>query len=158
MEKVIVAAVSENGVIGRDGDIPWHYPEDMEHFRELTVGQPVVMGRKTFQSLPDNYRPLPDRHNIVLTRSGFEHEGVETAESLEEAYEIAGKYSDTVFIIGGSTVYEQAMDDADRMELTRIHKEYEGDSYFPEFDRNRWNETGKEDREELSFVTYSSSS
>lgn len=158
MEKVIVAAISENGVIGRDGDIPWHYPEDLKHFRELTTGYPVVMGRKTFQSLPEDYRPLPDRLNIVLTRSGFTQEGVETAESFEEAYDIARQHSETVFIIGGENIYRQSLNEADRLEITQIHEEYKGDSQFPEFDEDNWEKVEREDRGELSFVTYRSSS
>jgi dihydrofolate reductase len=153
MEKIIIAAVAENGVIGKDGDLPWHKPEDMKHFRELTTGKPVVMGRKTFESLPEDYRPLPDRRNIVLTRSGVE-EDVEEASSLEEAWEIASEDSDRVFIAGGASVYESTLPEADRMEMTRIHEEYDGDTYFPEFDNSAWKETGRDEREDLSFISY----
>ena len=157
MEKIIIVAVSENNVIGKDGDIPWYFPEDMKHFKELTTGNPVIMGRKTFQSLPDDFRPLPDRRNIVLTRSGFEAEGIETASSLEDAYKIAGENSDKAFIIGGSTIYRLGLEDADRIEMTRIHEEYEGDTYFPEMDEETWEEVERDEREDLSFVTYSRS-
>jgi dihydrofolate reductase len=153
MEKIIIAAVAENGVIGKDGDLPWHYPEDMKHFRELTTGNPVVMGRKTFESLPEDYRPLPDRKNIVLTRSGVD-EDVHEASSLEEAWEIASEDSDRVFIAGGASVYESTLEEADRMELTRIHEEYDGDTCLPEFDGSEWEEVARDDHEDLSFISY----
>lgn len=155
MEKIIIAAMAENRVIGKDGDIPWHYPEDLQHFREVTMGHPVVMGSSTYRSLPENYRPLSGRTNIVLTRSEIEaDESVKTANSLDEAWELAedtGK--DKVFIMGGASVYEQTLDLADKMILTEIHQEYDGDTFFPEWDRDNW-EVERDDRGELSFVTY----
>lgn len=155
MEKIIVAAVAENRVIGRDGDIPWHFPEDLEHFRELTMGSPVVMGRGTYESLPEDHRPLEGRTNIVLTRSGLEEESVRVANNLDEAWSIARETgSGTVYIIGGESVYRQTLDDADRMELTEVHREPEGDTRFPEFDPDSWREVDREDRGEFSFVTY----
>ncbi len=154
MEKIIVAAVAENGVIGKEGGLPWHYKEDMKHFRDLTTGYPVIMGRKTFEGLPDPARPLPDRTNIVLTRSGVD-EDVHEASGIEEAYEIAGG-SEKVFIAGGASVYEQTMEEADRFELTRIHQEYDGDTYFPEWDRSAWTEVSREELDELSFISYES--
>jgi dihydrofolate reductase len=153
MEKIIVAAVAENGVIGKDGELPWHIPEDMEHFKELTTGNPVLMGRTTFESLPDSVRPLPGRTNIVLTRSGVEAD-VKEAGSIQEAYRTADEHGDKLFIIGGASVYEQTLDDADRMEITRIYEEYEGDTEFPDWDRSNWEEVKREDNEEFSFLTY----
>ncbi|MFB6241874.1 MAG: dihydrofolate reductase, partial [Candidatus Nanosalina sp.] len=155
MEKIIVAAVAENGVIGDGNDIPWHYPEDMEHFRELTTGHPVVMGSNTYRSLPDDYRPLPGRTNIVLTRSDMEvDESVRLANSLDEAWAIAEKLDDQVYIIGGASVYEQTIEDADRMVITEIHREPEGDTHFPDWDPDNWEEVDRDDRQELSFVEY----
>jgi dihydrofolate reductase len=155
MEKIIIAAVAENRVIGKDADIPWHYPEDMKHFRQETTGHSVVMGRKTYFSLPEDYRPLPDRKNIVLSRSNPDlPEEVEKAESLDEAWEIASKHSKKVYVIGGANVYRQALRDADKMILTEVHEEYDGDTYFPEWDEDSWEEVGRDDREELSFVEY----
>lgn len=155
MEKIIIAAVSENGVIGKDGEIPWHYPEDLKHFKQKTTGHTVVMGRKTYESLPDDYKPLPDRKNIVLSRSEPDlPEKVELATSLDQAWQIAEKYSDKCFIIGGSGVYEQTLGKADRMVLTRIHEKYEGDTYFPEWEEENWEEVSRDDREELSFLEY----
>ena len=155
MEKIIIAAVSENGVIGKDGDIPWHYPEDLEHFREKTTGHSVIMGRKTYFSLPEDFRPLPDRKNIVLSRSNPNlPEEVELAESLEQAWKKAREHSDKAFIIGGANVYEQSMDEADKMILTRIHKEYDGDTFFPEWDEENWEKVKEEERKEISFIEY----
>lgn len=154
LEKIIVVAVSENGVIGKDGDIPWHFPEDMKHFKNTTMGNPVVMGSNTYRSLPEDYTPLPGRENIVLTRSGIEDESVDEANSLEEAWEIADKYSDKVFIIGGASIYEQTLEDADRMILTRIHEEYDGDTFFPDWNQKNWKEVERDDRKELSFIEY----
>lgn len=156
MEKVIIAAVSENGVIGKNGDIPWDIPEDMEHFKETTMGHPVIMGRKTYQSFPESVRPLPGRTNIVLTRSDFqpEDESVKIANSLKEAYEIANELDEKAFIIGGSSVYEGALKDADRMILTEVHSEVDGDTYFPEWKEEAWKETEREKNSDFSFVEY----
>lgn len=155
MEKIIIAAVSENRVIGKDGDIPWHIPEDLKHFREVTTGNPVIMGKTTFYSLPKEFRPLEDRTNIVLTRSGLENESVKEANSLEEAWKTAEKTgSDKVFIIGGASVYEQTLDEADRMIITKINREYDGDTFFPEWDRENWEEVEREDHEKFSFIEY----
>lgn len=156
MEKIIIAAVSENGAIGKNGEIPWNIPEDMKHFKETTMGNPVIMGRKTYQSFPKNVRPLPGRTNIVLTRSGFnpEDESVKVANSLEEAYGIADEISDKAFIIGGSTVYKKALKDADKMILTEVHREVNGDTFFPDWNEESWTETDREDHNGFSFVTY----
>lgn len=155
MQKIIIAAVSENNVIGKDGDIPWHIPEDMEHFKQKTTGHAVIMGRKTFESLPENFRPLPDRKNIVLTRSGLKEKPGEVAEasSLEEGFEIAEGFSDKAFVIGGESVYRESLEEADKLLLTRIHEEYDGDTYFPEIEGD-WIEEEREDHGEFSFVTY----
>lgn len=155
MEKIIIAAVAENGVIGRDDDVPWHYPEDLEHFKEKTMGHPVLMGRKTYFSLPEKYRPLPGRKNIVLSRSNPQlSESVELANSLDEAWETAEEYDNKVFIIGGAGIYKQALEEADKMILTEVHDEYEGDTYFPEWNEENWEEVKRDEREELSFVEY----
>lgn len=155
MKMTIIAAVSENNVIGKDGDIPWHFPEDMKHFKTETMGSTVVMGRGTFESLPSDYKPLPGRKNIVLTTSDKEFdESVEKANSLEEAWKKGSKHGNEVYIIGGASIYEQTMEAADKMILTEIHEEYEGDTYFPEVDEENWKEVERDDRDQLSFVTY----
>lgn len=155
LEKVIIAAVSENDVIGKDGDIPWHYSEDLKHFKEKTMGHPVVMGSGTYRSLPGDFKPLPGRKNIVLTRSGIEvDESVAVTNSLDEAWKNAEEHDDKVFIIGGATIYEQTLDEADKLVLTRIHEEYDGDTFFPEWNKSNWEEVERDDREELSFIEY----
>lgn len=155
MKKIVIAAVSENGVIGKDGDIPWHYSEDLKHFKETTMGHPVVMGKNTFYSLPEDFRPLEGRTNIVLTRSGIDDESVREANSLEDAWRIAdGTGSKKVFIIGGASVYQQTLEEADKMVLTEIHQDYEGDTFFPDYDEDSWKEIARDDGEEFSFVEY----
>ncbi|WP_414836833.1 dihydrofolate reductase [Candidatus Nanohalococcus occultus] len=156
MKKVIIAAVSENRAIGKDGEIPWQIPEDLKHFKEKTTGHPVIMGRKTFESLPESHRPLPGRTNIVLSRSGFDHtkESVRSANSLDEAYRIADELAEKAFVIGGASVYRQALKDADRMILTEIHERYEGDTFFPEFEDGNWREVRRDEREGFDFVKY----
>ena len=155
MEKIIIAAVAENGVIGKDGELPWNpIEEDMKFFREKTVGNTVVMGRKTFQSLPESFRPLPDRQNIVLTRSDFVPEEAEVAESLKKAWNKAD--SEKIFIIGGASIYRQAMPETDKMLITEVSEQYEGDTYFPEFDEDNWVVSDRREGEEVSFVEYQS--
>lgn len=149
---VIVAAVARNGVIGVDGGLPWHIPEDLARFKRITMGHALVMGRETFQSIG---RPLPGRANIVLTRRpDWSHDGVEVAGSLEEALSMVASLRMDAFIAGGAEVYRTALPRADRMELTEVEAEPEGDTWFPEFDRSRWREVAREDHPGFSFVTY----
>ncbi|MBT0652723.1 dihydrofolate reductase [Geomobilimonas luticola] len=125
----LIAAMAENRVIGSKGGIPWHLPADLAHFRELTTGHPVIMGRTTFASIG---RPLPGRRNLVLSRTaGFRAEGVEVFASLEDAL-AACTGADEVFIGGGGEVYREALPRADRIYLTVVHRYYEGDTFFPE--------------------------
>jgi dihydrofolate reductase len=155
----LVAAVARNGVIGREGGIPWRIPEDMQRFRALTVGHPVVMGRRTWESLPDRFRPLPDRRNIVLTRdAGWNSEGTERAGSLEEALELAAD-AERVFVIGGGAVYASALPLADELALTEIAADVEGDTFFPTFEPTEFEEVAREphvapDGTPFAFVTY----
>ncbi len=139
---VLVAAVAENGVIGRDGAIPWHLPPDLRRFRAITVGRPVVMGRRTFQSIG---RPLPGRHNIVLSRDpSFEAAGATVVPNLAEAIAAAGLHHasrpERIAIIGGAAVYAEALPSATAMELTIVHARPEGDTHFPGFDEGQWRE------------------
>jgi dihydrofolate reductase len=159
MKITLVAAVARNGVIGRAGAIPWRLPEDMAHFRDLTMGHPVIMGRRTWDSLPDRFRPLPGRRNVVLTRnSEWSAEGAERASSLEEALEQL-RGATAVFVIGGADVYTAALPIADELALTEVDDEFEGDTYFPSWDRDAFDETTREHRasesgRSFSFVTY----
>lgn len=137
-----IVAVDENGAIGRQGDLLCHLPADMRHFKEVTMGHSIVMGRKTFESFPR--RPLPGRQNLVITRSaGWQYPGVTVAHSLEQA--IAMAETDTVFIIGGAQIYEQALPVVDVLHLTLIHARWaSADVYFPALDPNQWQEVEHE--------------
>lgn len=131
----LVVAVSRNNVIGIDGGLPWRLPEDLRKFKSITMGKPMIMGRATYESIG---RALPGRRSIVLTRqAGFTAAGCEIASSREEALMIAGDV-DEVMVIGGGTVYEQFLPDADRIYLTRVDADIDGDTWFPEIDRDEW--------------------
>jgi dihydrofolate reductase len=135
MSKIsIIAAVSKNGVIGKDNKLPWHLPEDMKFFKDTTTGHCVITGRKNYESIPAKFRPLKDRTNIVVTRQeGYAAEGAVVVQSIEAAIEAAKKTGDEeIFIIGGADVYKQCMGLADRMYITSIEQEFEGDVFFPE--------------------------
>lgn len=138
----IIVAVAKNGVIGDKNTLLWHLREDMIHFRTTTSGHPVVMGRKTFDSIG---RPLPKRTNVVITRdTNLAIEGCTVVHSLEEAVAMFDK-NEEVFIIGGAQIYAQALAVADRIYLTVIDKEYEGDTSFPEIDYSAWKEISREE-------------
>jgi dihydrofolate reductase len=134
----LVAAVAANGVIGADGKLPWRIPEDLRHFKALTLGHPVIMGRKTWESLG---RPLAGRENIVVTRTpGYEAPGAHVAASLDGALALcAGE--PVAFVIGGSELYAAALPQADGLVLTEIERDYSGDARFPGWDRSAWRET-----------------
>ena len=155
----LIAACARGGVIGIANRLPWHLPEDMKFFRETTRGKPVIMGRKTWESLPAAFRPLPGRLNIVVSRNpGFEAPGASVVASLPEALAAAGD-AEIAFVIGGAELYRQALPLADRLLLTEIDQAYDGDAFFPEFDRNTWTETARDARVAESglafaFVTY----
>ena len=136
----LIAAVSENNVIGRNNELPWHLPADMKFFKDKTMGHCVVMGRKNFDSIPDKYRPLSGRTNIVITRNTHIHfDGAVKAHSLHEAIQIAKEKNESeCFIIGGGEIFKHAIDVGDRIYLTRIHHHFEGDVHFPEVDQKKW--------------------
>ena len=132
----LIVAVSSNNVIGNKNQLPWHYPEDLKKFKKITTGHPIIMGRKTYESIG---RPLPKRINIILSRKGFEAEGCYTVQSLDEAINISDKLSDKEpIIIGGSKIYELALPKVTRMFVTRIPGMFDGDSYFPHVDSKKW--------------------
>jgi dihydrofolate reductase len=153
-EIIITVAVAENNVIGKNGDIPWNIPEDLKHFKELTMGNPVIMGRKTYESLPK--RPLKGRLNIVLTRrEDYIPEGAIVKHSLKEAIEYCKeKGYEKIFIAGGHSVYKQALHLTDRIELTWVHERPEGDTHFPEIDFSKWKVIKREEHDGYSFVSY----
>lgn len=138
MRIALVIAIARNGVIGRDNALPWRLPDEMAHFRRVTMGKPVVMGRYTWESLK---KPLAGRTNIVVThRPGYEAAGAIVVHSLEEAWRAAGP-ADEVCVIGGSAIYSETLPVADVIHLTEVEAEVAGDTYFPPFDRGEWNET-----------------
>jgi dihydrofolate reductase len=145
MNIVIIAAVAEDGTIGNAGKIPWHISDDLKRFKRLTMGHPVIMGRKTFESIG---KPLPGRRNIILTRQP----GPDHFPSLETALQSCGE--ETVFIIGGAEAYRAALPVADTLLLTHVKHPGGGDTKFPAYDRNRWCEVAREDMPEYSFVEY----
>lgn len=152
MRIVIVAAFGRNRAIGVDGRLPWRIPEDMAHFKEITMGTAVVMGRVTFESIG---RPLPGRTNIVLThRPDWSHEGVITAGSLEDAIDIAESNGLDLSVAGGAGVYALALGVADRMELTEVDASPVADAFFPEVDWDLWRETSRAPGDGFSFVSY----
>lgn len=138
----VIAALAENNVIGKRNSLPWYLPADLAHFREITTGKPVIMGKNTYDSIG---RPLPNRLNIVLSNDrNSKIEGCLVANSLEEALNyVLG--AEEVMIIGGASIYKQFLPVAARMYLTRIHHDFEGDVYFPEFDEKEWQENSRED-------------
>jgi dihydrofolate reductase len=139
---VLVAAVADNGVIGVDGDLPWHLPEDFAHFRRTTLGHVVVMGRRTFESMG---RPLPGRTNVVITRQpDWTADGVMAVGSLEEALREAAGHSGDVMVIGGGEVYAQALPLADEQVITEVRLSPEGDTTYPPYDPAQWREVRRE--------------
>ena len=160
-EIVLVAAVAANGVIGRGNELVFRHPADAKHFRDTTMGAPVIMGRKTWESLPPKFRPLPGRRNLVVTRqAGYAAEGAETAASLDAALALAGPVP-TVYIIGGGELYAQALPRAQRLEITEVLAAMPGDVHFPAIDAARWTEVRRKRPElaepaspDFAFVTY----
>jgi dihydrofolate reductase len=150
----LVAAVARNGVIGADGDLPWRIPEDLAFFKRTTMGHPLVMGRATFDSIG---RPLPGRRSIVITRTrNWRHDGVEVAGSMPVALDLAaaGRGGDEVFVIGGGQIYRLAMPLADRLLITEVEVEPEGDVTFPDIEPGTWVEVARDEGEGFAFVEY----
>lgn len=155
----IIVAVSENNVIGKDNDLVWHLPDDMKFFKEKTEKHHVLMGRRNFESIPEKYRPLKRRMNIVVSRSEFPDEtDLRFVKSLQEGLKIAlDNDEEELFIIGGGEIYRQSLSIADKIYLTRVHQAFEGDTYFPELDMKIWKEVSrkhhkKDDRHPVEFT------
>lgn len=157
MKLSIIAAMSQNRVIGKDNQLPWHIPADFKHFRDITMGKPILMGRKTYESIG---KPLPGRTNIIITNNpDYRAEGCIIVHSIEDALDKA-KDNEEVMIIGGASFYEQTLTMASRLYLTIIHEDFDGDAWFPEIDDKDWLETERTDNEPdennpypYSFVT-----
>lgn len=159
MELSLIYARAANGVIGKDGAMPWHLPEDLAHFKRLTQGHPVIMGRKTWDSLPARFRPLPGRANIVVTRQADWNEiGAQRASSLREALSMAEQTDSEAWIIGGAQIYAQALPLASRVEVTEIGRDFDGDAHAPQLGPE-WQEVARSRHVgsgglPFSFVTY----
>jgi dihydrofolate reductase len=162
MQINLIWAQARQRVIGHQGTMPWHLPEDLAHFKALTLGHPVIMGRKTWDSLPEKFRPLPGRTNVVITRQlNWREKGVEAASNLSEALQICEHISDKpkeVWIIGGAQIYAQALPLAHRIEVTEIDESIEGDAFAPELGSD-WKETSRDIQRSktgqiFSFVSY----
>lgn len=148
MKLAIIVAQDKNRAIGINNKLPWHLPEDLRYFKQVTMGKPIIMGRKTFESIG---RPLPGRVNIVISRQdSYEPKGVKVVDSLPAARELAESIClidgvDEAMVIGGAQIYAQAIEEADRLYLTEVDAEINGDAWFPEFKRSAWSEIGRED-------------
>ncbi|MEE9309468.1 MAG: type 3 dihydrofolate reductase [Cocleimonas sp.] len=140
----MIAAMGKNRVIGKDNDMPWHLPADLQHFKKTTLGSPIIMGRKTYDSIG---RPLPGRLNIILSRNTkLEIEGCSVVNSLDKALDLARQTDATeIFITGGAHLYDTFLEEADRLYITLIDEEFEGDTYFPDYTQLNWKEVAKED-------------
>ena len=152
----IVVAIAENHAIGKDNKLLWHLPKDLKHFKEITSGGTVIMGRKTYDSVG---KPLPNRRNIIITRQQIEIAGCEVVNSLQAALDLCRDHKE-VFIVGGAEIYKQAMPLTDRIYLTIVHENFEADTYFPEISKDIWKETERTDHEadeknplSFSFIT-----
>ncbi len=164
MKVSLIVAMAENRVIGRNNNLPWYLPNDLKYFKQATMGKPIIMGRKTYDSIG---KPLPGRPNIVITRNTeFSAEGVTVVNSLSDALDQAEDLAfingaEEVMVIGGAQIYIEALNKADRLYLTEVHAEVEGDAHFPEFNQGDWQEQAREDFEaegpnpyNYSFVVY----
>ena len=150
----MIAAVARNGAIGKDNALLWHEPEDLKHLRRVTMGHPVVMGRKTWDSLPSRFRPLPGRRNIVITRDTAWHaEGAEAVTSIDAARALLAG-AEKAFVIGGAQIYALALPHADELVLTEIDAALDGDVFFPAWDRAGFTCLAREPHNGYSFVTY----
>lgn len=151
----VIAAVAKNNVIGAKGKLAWHLPEDLRHFKTLTTGKTVLMGERTWHSLPEKARPLPNRKNVVVTHDPnfAAPDGVLVYLSLDQALDELSP-SQEVMVMGGAMVYAQAIKRADKLEITLLNREVEGDVFFPQIEPAIWKETAREPHDGFAFVTY----
>ena len=154
----IIAAIANNNALGRNNDLIWHLPADLKRFKKTTTGHHIIMGRNTFESIG---KPLPNRTTVIITRNtGYKAEGCVVVNSLKEALEVA-KNDESPFIIGGAQIYEQAINIADKLDITEVHYNFEADVFFPEIDKNIWKEVSREyftadekNKYDYHFVSY----
>lgn len=148
MKLSMIVAAAQNRVIGRDNALPWYLPNDLKYFKQTTLGKPIIMGRKTYESIG---KPLPGRTNIVITRqTDYQPDGVKVVHSVAEARDLAESVclidgQEEAMIMGGAEIYTLALPDADRLYLTEVHADVDGDAYFPEYDKTEWKEISRED-------------
>lgn len=156
----LIVAMADNRTIGRNNELPWHLPEDLKYFKSVTMGKPIVMGRKTFDSIG---RPLPGRLNIVITRNAeWQHSGVKTVASLQQAVAIAAEANpqdqealiQEVMVIGGEEIYRTAIELADRLYITRVQAEVEGDAFFPQYNESEWQEVSRQEPGSQGDIPY----
>ena len=150
----IIAALTSEGIIGKEGALPWNLSEDMAHFKLVTAGNTVIMGRKTWDSIPSKYKPLPNRHNIVVSRNMPLKNNIEVCSDMNQAIRKAKSYGKEIFVIGGAQIYALAIEHATKMLLSHIHKDYEGDTFFPKFNKEEWNITNIEEYKEFTLKEY----
>jgi len=161
----LIAAVADNGVIGKDNDLIWYIPDDLKYFKAKTSGKPVVMGRKTFESIVDRIgKPLPKRRNVIITRqANYDGLGADVVSDVNSGIFTAKQHADgELFILGGAQIYAETINLCDRLYITEVHQSYKGDSYFPDIDKTIWQETSREDNKgdaskaipDYSFVVY----
>lgn len=147
MKVSMIVAVAENGVIGNNNQLPWYLPEDLKYFKRVTMGKPIVMGRKTFESIG---KPLPGRTNIIVTRNkNYSAEGIKVVTSIKEAIALANDIAvldgaNELMVIGGAQLYADILDEVDRLYFTEVHAEVEGDAFFPNLDQSKWEEVARE--------------
>lgn len=148
----LIAAIADNGVIGRDNSMPWHVSEDLGHFKKITTGGVLIMGRKTFESIGS--RPLPNRPHVIVSRTFPDTPGVDVCRTFEAALKKARSYRKPVFSAGGAEIYRQSIPHTNRMYLSRIRGDYDGDTCFPEFDESEWRLVKEEERAEFTLCVY----
>lgn len=150
----LVAAIAKNNCIGKGNELVWKHPKDMEHFKNITNGKIVLMGRKTWESLPSKFRPLPNRKNIVITRQApyAVPTGVEVYSTIDAA--LAAHQHEDIMVIGGAETYRQTIDRADTLYITQVDKEIEGDAFFPNIDLEIWEGVEREEQDGFRFITY----
>ena len=139
----IVVAIAQNNAIGKDNKLLWHLPKDLKHFKDITSGHTVIMGRKTYESVG---KPLPNRRNIIITRKNISIDGCEVVNSIDQALKLSAS-EDEIFIVGGAEIYNQALSLTDRIYLTIVHHKFDGDTYFPDIKDDIWKETERQDHE-----------
>ena len=158
MKTTLIAAIANNNALGKDNDLIWHLPEDLKRFKKTTSGHYIIMGRKTFESIG---KPLPNRTTVIISRNKeYRAAGCIVVNSLEKALQIS-KEEEEVFVIGGAQIYKQAIQIADKLDITEVHESFEADVYFPEIDKNKWRESKRDyfkadtnNKHDYSFVTY----